>query len=380
MHTQLVPPELLAKADKILFVTHLAIGDFTYMQNYFQAFAKQYPHIKIHLWVDEVRRTRLPWRWKQLKEYALYDWLETSPFFQKIYKNTYSPSALKQSIKDACNQNYPIVISLSMLRPHCYARLARSLSPQGFVVGLRFKIRFYNLMRMLAYRKLNAFLSPVQLEKGMHITHVYAQWFYQLFGITVTDKDQFPFIKIPNKWIVFAKLRFLKWGIDKRTKRFGHVVFINPFAKTPKRSWSLEQVAELICKIKQLDSLGDVSFVVNVVPEEYKRAHKFFEKRSLTNTYLFTADYNFFQLPAVVGISDIVVSVETSVMHLANATKVPVVALMRTKNPEWVPFDQSNSIVVTTRDRKEWVKNITPDQVIEALGTVPRILQKSHQV
>jgi hypothetical protein len=35
--TQLIPPPLLAKANKILFVTHLAIGDFTYMQMCFRA-------------------------------------------------------------------------------------------------------------------------------------------------------------------------------------------------------------------------------------------------------------------------------------------------------------------------------------------------------
>lgn len=377
---QLVPSELLAKADKVLFVTHLAIGDFTYQQNYFQAFARQYPHIKIHIWVDEVRRTRLPWRWKQLKKYALYDWLETCPFFQKVYNQTYSPALLRQSIEEAVKQQYSIVVSLATLRPHRYARLARALSPQGFVVGVRVPTRFYNVVAKLSYRKLNATFSPVPVEKKRHITNTYAQWFNQLFGVTLTEAERFPFVRIPNKWIVFAKLRFLKWGIDKRTKRFGHVIFINPFAKTPKRSWSLEQVADLICKVKQLDVLGDVSFVVNVVPEEYKRAHAFFEKKSLTNTYLFTADYNFFQLPAVVGISDLIVSVETSVMHLANAVQVPVVALMRTKNPEWAPIDQNRSVVITTKSRKEWVKDITPDQVIEALRTVPHILQKSHQV
>ena len=58
MHS-LVPQELLQKSDKILFIAHLALGDFTYMQNCFRAFSEAYPHIKIHIWVDELRRTAL---------------------------------------------------------------------------------------------------------------------------------------------------------------------------------------------------------------------------------------------------------------------------------------------------------------------------------
>ena len=34
---------------KILFVSHLAIGDFVYLQNYFKLFAQKYPNLKIDL-------------------------------------------------------------------------------------------------------------------------------------------------------------------------------------------------------------------------------------------------------------------------------------------------------------------------------------------
>ena len=101
MQIPLIPADVLERADKILFITHLALGDFTYLQNYFQAFAQQYPHIKMHIWVDEVRRTRCFWRWKYLKAYALYDWLAAVPFVQKVYNQTYSPGLYKKSIRQA---------------------------------------------------------------------------------------------------------------------------------------------------------------------------------------------------------------------------------------------------------------------------------------
>ena len=64
------------------------------------------------------------------------------------------------------------------------------------------------------------------------------------------------------------------------------------------------------------------------------------------------------------------ISVETSVMHLASALKVPVVALMRTKNPEWRPWDEQRSFVVHAANRQDWVKDITVDKVLEGMSAL----------
>src|SRR5438067_737939 len=122
---QLVAPELLARADRILFVTHLAIGDFAYLQGCLHAFARAYPHLRIHVWVDERRRSHDPDTWVQLRNYALYDWLATCPWIDKVYDRTYSPATLAESIDEARAQAYPVVMTLTVLDCHRYARLAR---------------------------------------------------------------------------------------------------------------------------------------------------------------------------------------------------------------------------------------------------------------
>lgn len=66
----------------------------------------------------------------------------------------------------------------------------------------------------------------------------------------------------------------------------------------------------------------------------------------------------------------LIISVETAVMHLANAVHIPVIALMRQKNPEWAPIDEKNSTVITTLSRSDWVKAITAEQVTAVLGSV----------
>ena len=77
--TALVDRARLAHTDRILFIAHLALGDFTYLQCCFAAVARAYPHVKIHRWVDERRRTSRAADWPHLKKYALYDWLAECP-------------------------------------------------------------------------------------------------------------------------------------------------------------------------------------------------------------------------------------------------------------------------------------------------------------
>ncbi|HEX7635087.1 MAG TPA: glycosyltransferase family 9 protein, partial [Noviherbaspirillum sp.] len=83
---------------------------------------------------------------------------------------------------------------------------------------------------------------------------------------------------------------------------------------------------------------------------------------------LFSAEENFFQLPAILSLCDLIISVETAVMHLANAVHVPVIALMRQKNPEWAPIDTQNSTVITVPKADDWVEAITVEQVMAVLG------------
>ena len=134
----------------------MAIGDFTYMQNYFKAFKEKYPHLKVDLWIDEVRRTWKFWKWDRLKKYSLYDWTQTCPFFNKVYTQTYSPSVFKQSIQEAKKENYHIVVSLSCLRAYNYADLARIISHDGFITGMEIPTKFTQILKRKKYKKLNS--------------------------------------------------------------------------------------------------------------------------------------------------------------------------------------------------------------------------------
>ncbi len=373
MSTPLIPPDLLKKSDKILFIAHLALGDFTYLQSSLQAFCRAYPHVKLHLWVDERRRTSRTAEWAHLKKYALYDWLAECRYIDKVYNRTYSPALFEQSIDEAVRQDYPIVVSLGVLERHKYATLARRISPRGFVVGQKNRVRPYDLPKRLIYRKLDAHIAAYNSvsHPGQHISDIYADWFAQLFGIEIPAASRFPFVDIPEKWMRHAREQFSTWGFSgtgSDAQSHSKVVFLNSFSKSAERSWPLERTLEMIQAMRGQDAWRGAGFVVNVVPEELGRARSLFAGRALDRVHLFSAEENFFQLPAILSLCDLIISVETAVMHLANAVHVPVIALMRQTNPEWVPLDQANSTVITASGRKDWVETIPVARVMETLS------------
>lgn len=367
MTQPLIAPDVLRKSNKILFIAHLALGDFTYLQNCFQAFSQAYPHLQIDLWVDEVRRTGDASQWEHLKKYSLYDWVAACPFFHKIYQRTYSPELYRESIQEARQEAYPIVVSLATLRPQRYAALARSIAGDGFVVGMKAKVGIFQLHHLLGYRKLDRLIPPYSVDRQnpQHISDVYADWFHQLCGIEIPPAARFPFVTIPEHWLNAADDTLAVWGFGDRSSK---LVLINPFAKSKKRCWPLERVAELIAAMRQKDGFRDACFIVNAAPNELTNARKVFAAYALLRTELFCAEDNFFQLPAMLQKCDLIISVETAVMHLANAVHVPVIALMRQKNLEWVPIDSANSTLVMAAQRREWVRAITVEQVMQVIA------------
>lgn len=363
--------EQLLKTKKILFVTQLAIGDFAYLQSQFLAFKKKYPWIVIDLWIDDLRRTWCFWKWNSLKNYVVYDWVENCGLFKKVYRQSYAWPLFYSSIKQAAREEYPIAVFFGMMRPHQYVGYLRKMAPQGFLVSLVHPDKQYR-----AYKDLQA-LIPFDLNKEKqtkHITQIFAEWFEKLCGLQVSLQDRQPFVKLSNAWQIYGKLQLVKWGVMRNNERVCPLIFLNSFAKSSKRCWSIERVTTLIKTLKlQLPELAQAKFLINALPEEVASVEKVIKKSGLTNIIVFTAQESFFQLPAVLALADLVISVDTSVVHLATAFKRQLIVLMRTKQLEWKPQDTERTEVIVAENDGH-VMSIQVDTVVVA---VQKMLQKT---
>lgn len=353
--------EQLKSADKILFFIPIAIGDFTYMQNFFRAFKAQYPHLKIHLWVDDVRRTWCFWKWKNYKNYVLYDWVESCGLFDKIYRESYSWPLFFKSIRQARQENYPLVCMLGTLRNHRYAKYLRLIAPNGFIASL-----VNERKNKWGYRYFNGKLPYTARtdDKTLHISQIYAGWFERMFGVVVSERDRFPYIAIPHDWQLYGKLKLMAWGITEKNKAEKPIIFVNCFAKIHKRCWPLHKVIALIHALKEDQRFAQALFVVNTLPEAYAATERVIIKSKLTDVQLFTANENFFQLPSMISAADLVISVDTSVVHLATALKRPLVVLIRSKQTAWIPQDKERTAIVLAPDAAR-VYSIPLEQVVK---------------
>jgi hypothetical protein len=329
------------------------------------------------LWIDEVRRTWLFWRWAHLKKYALYDWVEQCPCFNRIYRRTYSPPARWVSRSEARDEDYPIVITLATLRPHKYARLARSISPSGFIVGMVKRSQPWKVIKKRAFSRLDGRLcgEKTLLPPVRHVTDMHSHWFERLCGLTLPPDLRTPFIVVPPEWMDWAKKRF-----PRRQDEPGPCsrLFINPYAKDKKRCWPLPVVHRFLSDLKKKDAWKDTQFIVNTPPETAQKTAVFFRDHPVDGIVIFTADENFFQLPAVLSLCDMTVSVETSVMHLASSLHLPLVALMRQKNPEWAPWNKERCVIITCRTRKDWIEDINAEEVAVATDAFCGQLQQQR--
>ncbi len=341
----LISEEQLYNADKILFIDALAIGDFCYFQNFYAAFSRKYPHLKIDLWVEEVRRSSNPKEWPALKNYALYDWLRSIPYFRHIYTETYSPQLFRESRIRARGEEYPIVVSLGTRKAHHFANLARDIAPKGYIVGQKKSPLPFQLNRILAYRKLDASLPPPSGNET-HISDRFANWFQALFALQLDAQQRHPYLDLPKK----ATRAIQEWLKERALAESNPLILINPFAKMDDRSWGLTATFTLIQKLRNHPHFKKGHYIINVAPE---RLAEVVERIGLDEAqYItpFTAADNFFQLPALLAEVDLVISAETSVMHLANLVGSKTLALMRAKNPEWVPYNRAITSVIFTKN------------------------------
>lgn len=365
-----IPASLLASADKILFIAHLAIGDFTYLQNGFKAFKAAYPHIEMDLFIEEVRCTNDPKKWPFLKKYSLYDWVSECDFFRKVYRENYSPALRLESILEAKLTQYPIVVSIETLASLNGAGLAREIAGSGgFAMGMDIHYKWYQLKQKADLKKLDALIDIVKPHKddSRHISDDYSYWFSQIAGVMLFKEDRYPFVNIPRKWQKDAKEQLKQWNV----KAGQPIVFINHIAKNARRSWKLDQVRELIVLMQAEPKWQDTLFIINGIPEIFSEIEALIATHQLKNTQPFSALDNFFQLPAMLKECDLIISVETAVMHLANAVHVPVIALMRIKTLEWVPLNESLTTLIFTPKRADVIADIPPQRVIENLPENP---------
>ena len=184
--TPLISHQRLSDARRLLYMTHLAIGDYIYQGIWLKALKQKYPHLEIDIWFDDCRRK--PHSWAAGRNRTLGEWLETDGYFDQVYPIVGTLDERRAQIAAAGERHHDIVVFVGKNRSEQFAKIARQISGTAFAVATRSKPWNNPLAKWWYFSRLDAQLSFDEYSQRLgRITAIYAGVFGKIFGLGPDD-------------------------------------------------------------------------------------------------------------------------------------------------------------------------------------------------
>jgi ADP-heptose:LPS heptosyltransferase len=231
-----------------------------------------------------------------------------------------------------------------------YGVLAKLIARDSYTVALRHHDR-------PEYARLFSRLIDVPDMYSRAYADIMLEFVRQTFGITTAINDSLPHIAIENKYVVEAENFLRSVNIVPHTP-----LFVNLSAGQPRKRWSEEKYIALITMLRtQFDAI-----ILTAAPEDRDKAERILQKFD-ANVCLFRAE-NLRALAALATQCAMVITPDTSLVHVAAAVKVPVVAWYSAKESvlsQWLPYGIPYRAVYT--DEYD-VTAVSPEEVYKNIN------------
>jgi ADP-heptose:LPS heptosyltransferase len=354
-HTQ------LQSAQRILYMTHLAIGDFVYQSVWLKALKAKYPHLVIDVWFDNCRSR--PQSWATGRNKVLNEWIDALGIIDNTYPIVGNLAQRQGYIKQAQALNYDLIVFIGKNRSEQFAKIARKISPSAYVVASKSKPLSNPLAKWLYFKNIDAHFSYDDIAKrSKHITDLYSLCFERALGLTCDDlvdgKKQLVF-NVDDVYQQQARILIEKLTQNDNNKL---IVFVNHLSTADKRDYPFAQLKQVILGLEK--KYQNLVYIFNCPPDKLNEVTTQVAEDSDLNRLAvttFTAKQNFFQLPALIAESNIVISAETATAHLAVCMDKPQVTIMSNNLTLWQP--KGDCIILTGSGQ---AKSITPQQIVDA--------------
>ena len=358
--TPLISHEQIASAKRLLYMTHLAIGDYIYQGIWLKALKDKYSHLEIDVWFDDCRRK--PHSWAAGRNQTLGEWLETDDRFERIFPIVGNLDERKKQIASASARDYDLVVFVGKNRSEQFAKIARQISPTAFAVATKSKPWNNPLAKWWYFNQLDGQLSFDEYSERLgRITAIYAGVFGKILGLTSEDTGGRESLEIhyDTKYTETAKSFIDSFGDDARS-----FVFLNHLSTAARKDYPWASLREVIMALN--NRYPDIAFIVNSPPDKFNETSDSIEQDAdLADVAIkpFTATGSFFELPAVMAECDVTITVDTATSHLAASLDKPQVAIMADDVKLWQP--PGDSLILEGSGK---ASSVTPASVVEAFG------------
>lgn len=351
-------------------MTHLAIGDFVYQRACLQAIKTAFPQLKIDIWIDDCRSKPKPWH--EGRNSTLVQWLSGEDYIDKIYPIASDLEHRGKLIDEAQKYQYDLVFYMALHRAKRFASIARKISPKGFVVGNAEPFIHSPLANLLDYPKLNRRYNLNQTSQLPHISDIYQERFRQAFA--VQPQQHHNQLTIPIEWQHQANNTLARLTESQGTNN-PSTLFVNHLSTSPKRNVDWQDLVKVIAHASK--KFSNLFFVINLPPSEFESVTKKLKAEPLlpqARILPYCATEHFYQLPAMIKACDMVLTVETAIMHLAASLNVPQLVLMRKGAQQWQPKQASKILYGDKR-----VDQISVEQIHQELKNLHFLTNKHHK-
>ena len=357
--TPLISDQQLRAARRLLYMSHLAIGDFIYQGVWLKALKAKYPHLEIDIWFDDCRRK--PHSWAAGRNVTLGEWLRSEGDFGEFYPIVSSVAERRDEIARARSRHYDVIVFIGKNRSEQFAKVARQISSSAFVVAAKSKPLSRPLAKWWHFSRLDAWFDfdPVTRETG-RVTGLYEVSFGRVFGLSTADTGgrQLLSMRVEPSCAAVARERIGALGPAGGRR----LVFVNHLSTAQKKDYPWPSVRQVLLSLAKRHP--DLAFIVNSPPDRYDDVtRQIAEDAELEQLAIMasTARESFFELPALMAECDAVISVDTATTHLAAALDKPFVAIMANDVKLWQP--PGDGIILGGDGR---AGSVPPADVVEA--------------
>jgi len=363
MSAPLISASQLRQAKRILYMTHLAIGDYMYQGLYLQALKQQYPHLQIDIWIDDCRKK--PKAWHAGRNNTLCQWLDEEVAVEHIYPIAESQQQREQHIQTARQKDYDLVVFFATQRCEQFAKYAREAAPKAFIVGTKANPWSTPFSKWLHFKKIDRFflIKPEAVAELTHISDVYRYYFHNLLELAPLEYSASRTLRLHIPEVLQQQAnKTIQQLSNQANINQGYCIFINHLSTTAKRDYGWQQVKKLLQELQQANT--QAVFVLNVPPAEIGEYQQRIQQDPLLSTLplmAFTAQQHFYQLPAMIQAANLVITVETAIMHIAASLGKQQIALVRQSAKQWQPLNADAILFAGSR-----VDDIQVQQVVAA--------------
>ncbi len=334
-NNQVEPPIDLNSRSKILIFRYDKIGDMVVSMPSFEMLKFYLPDSEIWVLTSETNSFLLK-NYKSITGFVIYP-----KFFLKKIKTIYTLR----------HKKFDVIINYVFHRTTKAGLLANLINTKAIKVTLGHSTRDY------LYSRLFNLLFPMSLRQKAPMSEFLCQYLEWIFGVEPKKEFQTCY----NFFIPEDSLKIAKQFINSIPHRIKLLVNISG-----RKKWSIVQYKEFILLVKQ--NLPDVGLIFVAHPNDNKML-KAIVRGENNNVYPYYSESNsFYEVISLVKFADLVFTYDTSIVHFANAFKVPAIIIYPKEGSamdEWLPNNIRYEKYISRNNKDN--NDVLPSSIVKGL-------------